>query len=195
MTIIDRPNYVVVDVETDSLNAETGHLLEIAAVVVNSELEIVSKHPFNSVVYYHPFKMAEIYDAASPYVQKMHEKNGLWAKTANPAIADNINVIDASLREWLSLFGDAHTMPVMGNSVRLDMNFMDKHLPRAAGYLDYHMRDVSTVAGLARDWFGVPYFEKAGTHTALADVMECIAELKHYRKHAFKVSGNGDTNG
>ena len=188
MTVTDRPNYFVVDVETDSLNARTGHLLEIAGVVVNSELEVISKAPFHSVIRYTKPEAKALREGADPFVRDMHDKTGLWDRLTSGE-ASSLKSVDLAIYEWLAYFGKPRTMPVMGNSVRLDMNFMDEHLPRTAGFLDYHMRDVSTVAGLAADWYGVPWFEKAGTHSALADVLECIEELKHYRKHAFRTKG------
>ena len=180
-----RINIAWVDCETDGLNAETGHLLEIAVLVTDEELNILDEDGFHAIVYYSPSNADDIRYAASATVEEMHDKTGLWDKLSGPK-AMHLTDIDSRLRKYLSRFGRAHQMPVAGNSVRLDMNFMDKHLPKTANFLDYHMRDVSTVAGLASDWYNLPYFEKHSDHTAMVDIRESVRELKHYREAIFK---------
>ncbi|WP_370216604.1 exonuclease domain-containing protein, partial [Thalassolituus sp.] len=48
--------------------------------------------------------------------------------------------------------------------------------------------DVSTLKELARRWKPevVSSFEKQGTHQALDDIRESIAEMLHYREHFLK---------
>lgn len=178
-------NYAVVDVETTGLNPTVDALLEIAVVVVDTDLNVISSEPFHAIVRYSERDTQAWRTNASPYVRDMHDTSGLWDKVSGPEATRMFN-IDANLTEWLALYGAAGTMPVMGNSPRLDMNFMEANLPKASGFLDYHMRDVSTVAGLATDWYGVPPYPKAKSHEALADVLECIEELRYYRALVFR---------
>lgn len=175
-----------VDVETDGLDPNEKHLLEIAVLVTDSELNILHEEGFHAVVHYTASEVADMFVNATPYVQEMHSKTGLWEKLRDRTVTGTLKHIDLSLREYLRMFGDPRSMPVAGNSVRLDMNFMDKHLPLTSAHLDYHMRDVSTIAGLASDWYDLPYFEKKSDHTAAVDIRESIRELKHYREAIFK---------
>lgn len=178
--------WVVVDVETTGLDAHAGHLLEIAAKVIDPvTLEPISEAPFHAVVQYTPLDVEGLKSTANDAVYRMHIDNGLWADLTRPD-ALPLHLIEKMMVEWLIPFGAKGTMPVMGNSVRLDMNFIDVHLPLVGQYLDYHMRDVSTIAGIAADWYGAPWFPKTKGHRALADVDECIEELKHYRKYVFQ---------
>ncbi|MFB1028232.1 MAG: oligoribonuclease, partial [Thauera sp.] len=50
--------------------------------------------------------------------------------------------------------------------------------------------DVSTLKELARRWRPEIYagVKKAGSHTALADIHESIAELRHYRDHFLRLA-------
>ena len=186
------PPYAVVDVETDGLDANKNRLLEIAVVVIDPvNLEPLAD-PFEATVYYPQLTVEWMKNQASDVVFEMHTQSGLWGILSNRKVASPLAQIDRALAEYLRMF-TPRKMPVMGNSVRLDMNFMDVHLPLSAAVLDYHMRDVSSVAGFAADWYAAPYFEKSKGHRALADAYECIEELKHYRKHIFKVSGNEET--
>lgn len=176
-----------IDVETDSLDAETGHLLEIACLVTDGDLNVLDEEGFHAVVKYTSNEAHAMRVAAKPVVREMHDKTGLWVRTWMPE-AVPLDEVDLRLSHYLSDFGAMYEMPVAGNSVRLDMNFMDKHLPRVSNYLDYHMRDVSTLAGFANDWYGHGWdeFEKHNDHTAMTDIRESIREARYYRERFWK---------
>lgn len=179
-----KSDWAVVDVETTGLDAHTNALLEIAVAIVDPS-DLTIRSTFHRVVYYSASEVADMRYEASPVVDSMHETTGLWGKVNGPN-ATQLWQVDQELVEFLARFGMPRTMPVVGNSVRLDMNFIDVHLPETSKYLDYHMRDVSTIAGLASDWYDLPWFEKHNDHTALKDVEECIRELRHYREAIFR---------
>lgn len=174
------PNLAFTDVETTGLNANDDQLLEIAVVVTDEDLNILDQGGFHAIVKYPAHEVAKLRPWASPYVQDMHEKTGLWAKLSGPD-AEPLHTIDLHLREYLALFGKAGQMPVAGNSVRLDMNFMDAHLPLTAAFLNYQMRDVTSIAGAVGHWLDLPRIEKKSDHTAMVDVRESIRELRYYR--------------
>ena len=62
---------------------------------------------------------------------------------------------------------------------------MARYMPTLEAYFHYRNLDVSTLKELAKRWRpevakGVV---KRGKHEALADIIESIEELKHYREH------------
>lgn len=62
-------------------------------------------------------------------------------------------------------------------------------MPELEAFFHYRNLDVSTVKELARRWrpdvlAGV---QKKGSHLALDDIRDSIAELRHYREHFFRV--------
>lgn len=173
-------NIAVVDVETNGLNAGTCFLLEVAVIPVNNSWEILDEDGFHAIVAYSQLKVDYIKRRTNEYVTQMHETSGLWDKLTSQH-AEPLEQINMRLAAYLSNFGPKRSMSVGGNSVRLDMNFLDAHLPLAAAQLDYHMRDVSSLAGFFNDWVNEPYVVKAKIHEAMADVRECIAEAQHYR--------------
>jgi len=59
------------------------------------------------------------------------------------------------------------------------MAFIDKYLPRTAGWLHYRIADISSIAYWAHQEFGVPYYSKRQVHTAKNDIEESLAELRH----------------
>jgi len=171
-----------IDVETTGLDAEGKHLLEVACIVTDADLNILHSNGFQAVVRYSVQEVVGLMLEANDYVVEMHTKTGLWDRLTSGKPAEEV---DASLRNYLASFSPARTMPVAGNSVRLDMNFIDKHLPLTSAHLDYHMRDVSSIAGMASDWYDLPWFDKASDHTAMTDIRESIRELRHYRRAIF----------
>jgi oligoribonuclease len=177
-------NWAFVDVETDGLIAGPNKLMEIAVIVTDENLNVLDEDGYHAVIKYDHRVAGRMRARAVPIVQEMHEKTGLWQAISEPG-AKPLKQVDIQLTNYLEGFGDAGTMPVAGNSVRLDMNFIDEFLPEVSFQLDYHMRDISTLAGIAADWYGLPRFEKFSDHTAMKDVRECIREAKHYRHGIF----------
>ena len=73
-----------------------------------------------------------------------------------------------------------------------DRRFLARWMPELERYFHYRNLDVSTLKELARRWApevaaGVA---KESRHTALADVHESIAELRHYRAALFAAPWN-----
>jgi oligoribonuclease len=58
-------------------------------------------------------------------------------------------------------------------------------MPKLEAYFHYRNLDVSTLKELAKRWKPqiMEGFKKANNHTALADIMESIEEMKYYREH------------
>ena len=79
--------------------------------------------------------------------------------------------------------------PLAGNSVGQDRKFIDKHMPGLASWLHYRTVDVSTIKELCRRWYPQVYEaapRKGGSHRALGDIEESIAELQYYRENVFR---------
>ena len=57
-------------------------------------------------------------------------------------------------------------------------------MPRLEGWFHYRNLDVSTVKELCKRWQPAVAkgFDKRSAHTAMADILESIAELKYYRE-------------
>ena len=173
-----------IDVETNGLDPRRNRLLEIACLVTDEDLNILDTDGYQAVVRHGLWGARRAYRKAIPYVQDMHTITGLWDKLED---GKPLKQIDDELFSYIARFSPPGRSPVGGNSVRLDMNFMDRYLPKTAGHLDFHMRDVSTVGGLARDWgYDLPRFEKYSDHTAMTDIRESIRELRHYREMIFR---------
>ncbi len=127
-------------------------------------------------------------DRMVPVVREMHAQSGLTEAVRR----SRLTVREAELQ--VLDFVRTHVpepavAPLAGNSVHADRAFLDKHMPELAAWLHYRNVDVSTIKELARRWYPVAVDEapdKAGTHRALADIRESIAELAYYRTAVFR---------
>ena len=79
------------------------------------------------------------------------------------------------------------TCPLAGNSVHQDKLFIQKDMPELYKFLHYRIVDVSTIKECVKRWLPVEFKapEKKLGHRALADILESIAELKHYKDNIF----------
>ena len=177
---------VWIDLEMTGLDPDNDVILEIAALVTDSELEPVGEG-IDLVV----SQPVEKLDAMVPVVLEMHASSGLTeaVKTSTLSLAD----AETQVLEWLAPLAAAGRAPLCGNSIATDRSFLVKHMPRLDAYMHYRMVDVSSIKELARRWYPQVYGNapaKAGGHRALADITESVAELRYYRSTIFVPPGS-----
>ena len=99
----------------------------------------------------------------------------------------NLNIL-ATL-EFLKQWVPAGKSPICGNSIGQDRRFLFKYMPELEAYFHYRYLDVSTLKELARRWKPeiLDGFTKQGTHQAMDDIRESVAELAYYREHFIKL--------
>lgn len=179
MSPASQPNdkIVWIDCEMTGLDLSRDALVEVAAVVTDSELTVLGEGV--DVVIAPP---AEALEQMDPFVRDMHTTSGLLEELpAGTSLADAQDQVMAYLREWVPEAGKA---PLAGNSVGTDKAFLDRDMPGLVGHLHYRVIDVSSIKELARRWYPRIYFaspDKNGGHRALADILESIDELRYYR--------------
>ncbi|KOG90478.1 oligoribonuclease [Streptomyces varsoviensis] len=172
---------VWIDCEMTGLSLSDDALIEVAALVTDSELnvlgdgvDIVIRPPAEALV-----TMPEV-------VRRMHTSSGLLAELdAGTTLEDAQQQVLAYIRKHVP---DAGKAPLCGNSVGTDRGFLARDMPELESYLHYRIVDVSSVKELARRWYPRAYFnspDKNGNHRALADIRESIAELRYYREAIF----------
>ena len=166
---------VWIDLEMTGLDPKKCTIVEIATIITNSNLDIIEEGP-NLVIHQPEEALAMMND----YVRSLHTRSGLL---------DQIRVSTVTLQEATEqtvAFIKKHVatgiVPLCGNSVWKDREFLDAYMPQVAAHLHYRMIDVSTLKELVRRW--CPTREapkKKETHRALDDIRESIQELAHYR--------------
>lgn len=165
------------DTETSGISPANNHLLEIACIVTDTGFNVLDESGFEATIRYAPADVFAIRDAADDFVKDMHDKSGLWGRLPS---GTNVGQVDQDLVEYIRQFAPAPRQGrFAGNSLRLDMNFIDAFLPATAAHMHYRSIDVSSLAYVAQIKFGVPYFEKELRHEARADILESLAEMRH----------------
>jgi len=172
---------VWIDCEMTGLSLTGDALVEVAALVTDSELNVLGEGV--DVVIRPP---AEALANMPEIVRHMHTSSGLLDELeGGTTLADAEQQVLAYLKEHVPEAGRA---PLCGNSVGTDRGFLARDMPRLESHLHYRIVDVSSVKELARRWYPRAYFnspEKNGNHRALADIRESIAELRYYREAVF----------
>ena len=172
---------VWIDCEMTGLSLEHDALVEVAALVTDSELavlgegiEVIIKPPAESLE-----QMVDI-------VRGMHTTSGLLtALESGVTLEDAESQVLAYVRTHAPV---ARKAPLAGNTVYVDRGFLARDMPTLDAHLHYRLVDVSSIKELARRWFPRVYYNaptKHGGHRALADIRESIEELKYYREALF----------
>jgi oligoribonuclease len=185
MRMSDTRNRLVwIDLEMTGLDTDNDSILEIATVVTDAELNILAEGPELAIA--HPVEQLEAMD---DWNRNQHRKSGLWDRVLKEgvAMADAEARTVAFLQEWVA----AGASPMCGNSICQDRRFLHRLMPRVEKHFHYRNLDVSTIKELARRWApqvasGVA---KESAHTALSDVRDSIAELRHYRRFMGELGG------
>ena len=180
---------VWIDCEMTGLSLETDALVEVAALVTDSELNILGDGV--DIVVRPP---AEAVAGMPDIVRAMHTSSGLLDELEQGVtLAEAEAAVLAYVREHVPEAGKA---PLCGNSVGTDRGFLARDMPALETHLHYRIVDVSSVKELARRWYPRAYYnspKKQGNHRALADIRESIAELRFYREAVFVAQPGPDT--
>ena len=180
---------VWIDCEMTGLDLVTDALIEVAALVTDSQLSVLGDGV--DVVIRPP---AAAIEQMSDVVREMHTSSGLLTELdAGLPLADAEAVVLEYVKAWVP---EPRKAPLAGNSVGTDRGFLARDMAALEGHLHYRIVDVSSIKELARRWYPRVYFAspaKRGGHRALADIQESIEELKYYREALFVPAPGPDT--
>jgi oligoribonuclease len=186
----DRNDRMVwIDCEMTGLDLDQDALVEVAALVTDSDLNILGDGI--DVVIKPP---QEALDQMVDVVRGMHTSSGLLTELENGITLEDAEAqVLAYVREFVPV---ARKAPLAGNTVYVDRGFLSRDMPALDEHLHYRLVDVSSIKELVRRWFPRIYFNspaKHGGHRALADIRESIEELKFYREVVFVAQPGPDS--
>jgi oligoribonuclease len=180
---------VWIDCEMTGLSLAHDALIEVAALVTDSELNILGEGV--DIVIRPP---AEALKNMPDVVREMHTASGLLTELdGGSTLEEAEKLVMAYVRENVA---ESRKAPLCGNSVGTDRGFLARDMPALEQHLHYRIVDVSSIKELARRWYPRAYYnspEKSGNHRALADIRESIAELRYYREAVFVAQPGPDT--
>jgi len=174
-------NLVWIDLEMTGLRPEHDRILEIASIVTDQDLNILSQGPVLAI-----HQPEEILAGMDEWNQTHHSQSGLLERVR----ASHIHESEAEqltltfLRQYVA----ENSSPICGNSICQDRRFLYQYMPQLEKFFHYRNLDVSSLKILVERWApGLQDgFSKKEAHRALDDIQESIEELKYYRRNFLK---------
>ncbi|MEK9712964.1 MAG: oligoribonuclease [Thalassolituus sp.] len=173
-----KDNLVWMDLEMTGLEPEQDVIIEIATIVTDGDLNVIAEGPVIAV-----HQPDILLDAMDEWNTRTHGNSGLTQRVRDSKL--DARAAELATIEFLREHVKEGTSPLCGNSIHQDRRFLVKYMPELERYFHYRNIDVSTLKELAKRWKPsvVSSFQKQGSHQALDDIRESIAEMQHYREH------------
>jgi oligoribonuclease len=171
-------NLIWIDLEMTGLDPEQDRIIEIATLVTDADLNILAEGPVLAV--HQSDAQLALMDE---WNVNTHSNSGLVERVKASQYDDR--AAEQATIEFLKKWVPENSSPICGNSIGQDRRFLFKYMPELEAYFHYRYLDVSTLKELARRWKPgiLPGFKKQGTHQAMDDIRESVAELAYYREH------------
>jgi oligoribonuclease len=174
-------NLVWIDLEMTGLNPDVDHIIEIATIVTDAQLNVIAEGPVIAVPQPEP-----ILAGMDDWNRRTHGESGLIDRVRRSPFS----AIDAELQtlEFLQQHAAPGASPMCGNSICQDRRFLAREMPVLEKFFHYRNLDVSTLKELARRWAPevLAGLQKTSKHLALDDIRESIEELRYYRAFLFR---------
>lgn len=174
--------FVWVDLEMTGLDPQVDHILEIATIITDGNLDLVAEGP--NIAIYQP---EMVLSTMGEWCTNQHTKSGLVARVKE----SKVSLQDAQrlTLDFIKQHVGERMSPMCGNTIYQDRRFLYQWMPELEAYFHYRNLDVSTIKELAKIWAPTVHkgIVKTGAHLALEDIKESIAELKFYRDNFFKL--------
>ena len=174
----DPDNLIWIDLEMTGLDPARDHIIEIATIVTNSDLEILAEGPVIAI-----HQSDAVLGAMDEWNTRQHGQSGLTERVRQSRFDEQ--EAERLTLEFLERLVPAGKSPMCGNSICQDRRFLARWMPRLEAYFHYRNLDVSTIKELARRWAPSIYdgLQKESRHLALDDIRDSIEELRYYRRH------------
>jgi len=175
-------NLVWLDMEMTGLDPDNDRIIEVAVVVTDPDLNIIAEGPVFAI-----HQSDATLDKMDNWNKGTHGKSGLIDRVKASTVTEA--QAEQELIAFLKQHVPANKSPMCGNSICQDRRFMARGMPKLEAFFHYRNLDVSTLKELCRRWKPelASGFKKHQKHTALADIVESIEELRYYREHFIKV--------
>ena len=175
-------NLIWVDMEMTGLEPDTDRIIEVAVVVTDMHLNLIAEGPVFAI-----HQSDETLGKMDAWNTGTHGRSGLTERVKASTITEAY--AEEELIKFLKQWVPKGKAPMCGNTIGQDRRFMVRYMPKLEAFFHYRNIDVSTLKELGKRWNPamVSGFKKAQKHTALADIIESIEELKYYREHFIKL--------
>lgn len=174
-------NLIWIDLEMTGLDPDNDYIIEIATLVTDADLNVLAEGP--SLVIHQP---DSILNSMNEWCINQHGQSGLTQRVRDSKISER--EAEQQTIAFLAEYVDKGVSPMCGNSIGQDRRFLYRYMPELEEFFHYRNLDVSTIKELARRWNPelLKNFSKKGSHLAMDDIKDSIAELQYYRETFFK---------
>ena len=171
-------NLIWIDLEMTGLIPNEDRIIEVATLVTDPELNIIAEGPSIAVK-----QSDELMDSMDDWNQKHHSTTGLIDRVKNSSFDEQ--TAEQQTIEFLQKYSEKNASPMCGNSICQDRRFLANYMPALEDFFHYRNLDVSSVKELVHRWKPdiLGGFVKKGTHEAMDDIKDSVAELIYYREH------------
>ncbi len=175
-------NLIWIDLEMTGLEPDVHRIIEVAAIVTDSDLNVIAEGPELAV-----YQGGEALGLMDEWNQHHHGTSGLVERVRASKL-DDARVEQLTI-DFLAEHVEAGASPMCGNSICQDRRFLARWMPALEAFFHYRNLDVSTLKELCRRWSPdvANGLHKQGAHRALADIRESITELEYYRQHFIRL--------
>ena len=141
--MISAENLIWIDLEMTGLNPKFERIIEMATIVTDSDLNVLSEGPVFAIN-----QPTELLDNMDKWNTRQHNASGLVNRVINSPITESQAEDEtlAFLKRWVP----ANASPMCGNSIGQDRRFLNKYMPKLESHFHYRNLDVSTLKILAR---------------------------------------------
>lgn len=179
--MLNPTNLIWIDLEMTGLDPDNDVIIEMATIVTDSQLNTLAEGPVIAIHH-----SDEVLARMDDWNTRQHGGSGLTQRVRDSKVS--MAEAEAQTLAFLEQWVPKGKSPICGNSICQDRRFLYRHMPALEGYFHYRNLDVSTLKILAGLWAPdvLGSLKKGGSHLALDDIRESIAELQHYRQHFIK---------
>ncbi|WP_151702866.1 oligoribonuclease [Nitrincola alkalilacustris] len=175
-------NLVWIDLEMTGLDPEQHRIIEMAAIVTDSDLNTLAEGPVVTV-----HQSDAVLTHMDEWCTRQHGQSGLTQRVRESKTTEA--EAQQMMIDFISQHVDKGVSPMCGNSIGQDRRFLVRYMPEMEAFFHYRNLDVSSIKELAKRWKPdiMGGLKKKGTHLALDDIRDSIEELRYYRRHFFRL--------
>ncbi len=175
---MDELNLIWIDLEMTGLDTARDFIIEIATLVTDKNLNVLAEGPMLAV-----HRSDELLDGMDDWNTRQHGQSGLTDRVRNSTLT--AREAERQTIDFLKVWVPPGKSPMSGNSICQDRRFLAREMPALENFFHYRNLDVSSIKELVTRWRPelLSGFRKKGSHLAMDDIKDSIAELAYYREH------------
>ena len=140
-----RDHLIWIDLEMTGLSPDQDHIIEIATVVTDRDLNVSADGPELAI-----HQSDAVLALMDEWNQRQHGGSGLLARVRSSQVS--LAAAERQTLEFLALHVAAGASPMCGNSICQDRRFLARWMPALEAFFHYRNIDVSTLKELAARW-------------------------------------------